>query len=159
MKIVVKLVKASALLRGSRMLREDVTPPIATLGNVGLDVRCDGNYYLKPHLVTKIHTGLILADAPLSDDGVTVFLKIEGRSGLASKGIFPVGGIIDPSYRGEIIVLMYNGTDEHFYLEDDDRVAQLVCYCVPEHVKILIVGATEIEGSSRGEKGFGSSGR
>jgi dUTP pyrophosphatase len=82
------------------------------------------------------------------------------RSGLAKKhGIALVNspGLIDSGYRGEIRVLLLN-TDpaEIFRVEPGDRIAQLMI------VPIALaepVEAAELAESSRGDGGFGSSGR
>jgi dUTP pyrophosphatase len=73
------------------------------------------NFYLSPGKAIKVPTGLRLADMPAEDGDDILFLQIEGRSGLASRTCFPVGGIIDASYRGEILVLLYNGSDTWDY--------------------------------------------
>jgi dUTP pyrophosphatase len=93
--------------------------------------------------------------------GIVPFFKIEGRSGLASKGIFPVGGIIDPSYRGEICVLLFNSTESSCSFNSGDRVAQLVCYhsLAPlEGSQVTFEIVDDVVSTDRGDKGFGSSG-
>ena len=42
------------------------------------------------------------------------YIQILQRSGLASKGIFPIGGVCDWDYRGEYQVILYNSTDNSF---------------------------------------------
>ncbi len=82
------------------------------------------------------------------------------RSGLAKKhGIALVNspGLIDSGYRGEIRVLLLN-TDpaETFRVEPGDRIAQLVI------APIVLANPVETEAlaeTSRGDGGFGSSGR
>ena len=118
----------------------------------------------------KVRTGLMLAESidPLIVGNKLVavpFLKIEGRSGLAAKGIFPVGGIVDPRYRGEILVVLTNlGTDHQdgYQFYTGDRIAQLVCYFtlanVNPYLNVSILEATEVGKSTRGAAGFGSSG-
>ena len=55
-----------------------------------------------------------------------VFMKIEGRSGLASNGIYPIGGVIDSDYRGEIQVILRNSSQTDVALEPGTRIAQLI---------------------------------
>ena len=84
--------------------------------------------------------------------------RIAPRSGLASKhGIDVLAGVIDSSYRGEIKVVLLN-TDSHntFHVEKGDRIAQLI---IESHYNFPILDSEDLSGSSRGEKGFGSSGR
>ena len=80
---------------------------------------------------------------------------------MASRGVFPVGGIIDTSYRGEILVCLYNGTDKPYEIEAGDRIAQMVFYPVlalKEYHEVLWVEVKEQSDSARGSKGFGSTG-
>ncbi len=81
------------------------------------------------------------------------------RSGLALEhGISLVNspGLIDPGYRGEVRVLLLNtDTTSEFAVATGDRIAQLVlvpiAYASPQE-------SDSLEGSARGEGGFGSSG-
>ena len=82
------------------------------------------------------------------------------RSGLAAKhGITCINapGLIDAGYRGEVKVALVN-LDPHvdYHLKKGDRVAQLVIMAV-EHIQFDL--RTELPESTRGEGGFGSSGR
>ena len=82
------------------------------------------------------------------------------RSGLARKhGIALVNspGLIDAGYRGELRVLLLNTDPAEVYrVEAGDRIAQLL---VTPVVVADPVEADELAASSRGEDGFGSSGR
>jgi len=82
------------------------------------------------------------------------------RSGLAAKhGIALVNapGLIDSGYRGEVKVLLLN-TDrtDPFEISPGDRIAQLVVSPVTETEPVEVA---ELEMSTRGAGGFGSSGR
>lgn len=65
-------------------------------------------------------------------------------------------GTIDADYRGEIRVILVNLSDEPYTIQDGDRIAQLV---VAPVVQARFVRSPELEGSARGEGGFGSTGR
>jgi dUTP pyrophosphatase len=68
-------------------------------------------------------------------------------------------GLIDAGYRGEIKVLLVNtDPEEAFEVEVGDRIAQLVVQRV-EAVEFALVPIEDLPPSSRGEGGFGSSGR
>ncbi len=153
--------------------RPDAVLPKASSGNVGYDLTTPVKVELFPGEVTRVDVGLVLADdmdyslaPPLSGfDGkaapVVPFFKVEGRSGLASKGIFPVGGIIDPSYRGEVGVLLFNSTKKSFVLEKGARIAQLVCYHTLSPLRnseVVFDEVKEVTPSDRNDRGFGSSG-
>jgi len=78
------------------------------------------------------------------------------RSGLAFKhGIATGAGVIDATYRGEIKILLFNHGDKPFHWNAGDRICQLVVYALPP---LTMEQVTSIDGTERGEKGFGSSG-
>jgi dUTP pyrophosphatase len=83
------------------------------------------------------------------------------RSGLAARhGISVVNGpgLIDPSYRGEVKVVLVNLGQEAYEVHAGDRVAQLLlvpCLTPP----LEVVDELPASADGRGEAGFGSSGR
>lgn len=150
-----------------KKLNPEARLPVRSDDDVGFDLYSIEDVDCLPGQVTKIHTGIALADKinPVND-GTVWFSKIEGRSGLASQGVFPVGGIIDPGYRGELIVLLYNGKDKFtkpcvHTVKKGDKVAQMVIYSAlgsTNDVRWECTETTKIVPSSRGSKGFGSTG-
>lgn len=144
----------------------DAVIPTQEEGDVGWDLYSVENKPLSPEMVTIINTGLQLASTPLiagNDQNMwSVLMKIEGRSGLASKGIFPVGGIIDGTYRGDIKVCLFNTIPARYLIEAGDRIAQLVLYPVVATKRGHHVEFQEVDWqheSSRQDHGLGSSGR
>jgi dUTP pyrophosphatase len=142
--------------------------PTQAIGDVGFDLTCPMPTLLEAGKVTHVPIGLQLAEAiePLFVDGkisAVPFLKVEGRSGLARRGIFPVGGIIDPNYRGEIGCLLFNSSGEDFWFDVGDRVAQLVIYYTLSNASpqtlIRFFSTDAVSETDRGDKGFGSSGK
>lgn len=85
------------------------------------------------------------------------WVKIESRSGLAVRqGIMVMTGVIDPDYRGEWRIVLYNAGDEYFYISGGDRIAQaVVCFRSP---MCFVETEEELTYTSRGEGGFGSTG-
>ncbi len=84
--------------------------------------------------------------------------SVWSRSGLAAKGVFVANspGMIDPDYRGEIMVILYNGGQETYYVQHNDRVAQLVAVqCSMSQVDLVTI----TDSTERGQNGFGSTGR
>jgi deoxyuridine 5'-triphosphate nucleotidohydrolase len=83
------------------------------------------------------------------------------RSGLAAKhGISVVNGpgLIDPSYRGEVKVVLVNLGREPYEGAPGDRIAQLLLVpCLTPEVRTVDELPPSRDG--RGEAGFGSSGR
>jgi dUTP pyrophosphatase len=81
------------------------------------------------------------------------------RSGLAARnGIALVNapGLIDSGYRGEVRVLLLNtDREEPFEVAPGDRIAQLL---VTPHSEAEPVEVAELDETTRGSGGFGSSG-
>lgn len=94
-----------------------------------------------------VHTGIYLADTTTEN----VWLQIETRSGLARKGFFVTGGIVDPDYHGEICVIMHS---VEVFLEDLD-CSKAIAQLVPR--KHLLIPCTNFDSLERGTAGFGSS--
>lgn len=85
-------------------------------------------------------------------------IEIYSRSGLASRGITVANtpGQVDSDYRGEVGVILHNSTEEHFYINQGDRIAQMaivpVTRCAWQEVE-------ELTETDRAGGGFGSTGR
>jgi dUTP pyrophosphatase len=101
---------------------------------------------------TRVGTGISLA----IPDGY--YGQIQGRSGLAGKGVFVHPGVIDSGFRGEVEVVMWALVDEGdcYDFEMGDRIAQLVILPVPE-AQMVDVGTKDLSEGERGANGFGSS--
>ncbi|WWC85478.1 uncharacterized protein L201_000342 [Kwoniella dendrophila CBS 6074] len=82
--------------------------------------------------------------------------RVAPRSGLASKHSIDTGaGVIDADYRGPVMVLLFNLSDDDFTVKKGDRVAQLILE------KIVLADIAEVEDldeTTRGAGGFGSTG-
>lgn len=105
--------------------------------------------YISPHETVKIPTGW--AFQPESG----YMLQLLQRSGLASKGLICVGGILDEDYTGEVIVIMLNTTDNYLSINNGDRIAQMAIrpYYQGEFEEVDKLDETE-----RGIAGLGSTG-
>lgn len=100
-----------------------------------------------------VHTGLSMA-IPQGFGGF-----IFARSGLAAKrGLAPANkvGVIDADYRGEIMVALYNQSQETQQVEKGERIAQIVFLSCPQGT---FTEADTLDSTVRGEGGFGSTGR
>lgn len=105
-----------------------------------------------PHGTIKIGTGLIME---IPDP---FWLGIFARSGLATKqGLRPANctGVIDPDYRGEIIVALHNDTDEIQTIQPQERIGQAIL--IPRYI-IDFEEVDELTNTDRGAGGFGSTG-
>ena len=106
-----------------------------------------------PHETTKIGTGIAI-ECPKG-----YFAGIFARSGLATKqGLRPANcvGVVDSDYRGEIIVAIHNDSDEIRYIENGDRIAQMIL--IP-YIPMTFIETDELSESGRGQDGFGSTGK
>ena len=82
--------------------------------------------------------------------------KVWPRSGLALKhGIDTMAGLIDPDYKGELMVVLINHGAQPFEIKAGDRIAQLV---IELRVQGFVSEVDEIDTSARGDAGFGSTG-
>lgn len=85
---------------------------------------------------------------------------ITPRSGLASKHgitVLNAPGTIDSGYTGEIKVLLINHGDETYFVNEGDRIAQLVVQPV-NLTKYQAVPEFTVRYGERGNNGFGSTG-
>lgn len=105
---------------------------------------------IEPHQTLKIGTGF--AFQPPSG----YMLQILQRSGLASKGIYPVGGIVDEDYRGEVIVALHNGSDKPYIVHHGERIAQMA---VRAYTQANLIKVDELDTTDRADGGFGSTGK
>ena len=124
-------------------------PFYATNGSAGCDFYSVEDVLLAPGETKKIRTGIAM-EIP---EGY--FLKMEGRSGLSSKGIFQAGGVIDSDYRGEVHIVLYNSTPSPFSIQKGDRIAQGVVVQINQAHFAQVDALSKTE---RGEGGFQSTG-
>jgi dUTP pyrophosphatase len=136
-----------------RLRPEAVLPARAHPGDAGLDLVAAEACDLPPGGRAAVPTGLAVA-IPEGHAGLVV-----PRSGLARRHGVTVAnapGLIDPGYRGELLVLLVNLGSSSHRIAPGDRIAQLVI------VPVAVAEATEVDrlppSDGRGEGGFGSTG-
>jgi dUTP pyrophosphatase len=132
-------------------------PVYETPGAAGADIKANlpgrADVVLQPGARALIATGLRLA----IPDGFEV--QIRPRSGLALKhGITLVNapGTIDSDYRGPLGVILLNTGAQIFTIVHGDRIAQMV---VAPVVQAKFVSVAQLDGTSRDQGGFGSTGQ
>ncbi len=131
-------------------------PAYATPGSAGLDLRAslDAPLVIEPGQAKLIPTGLAMH---LGDPGFAAMLL--PRSGLGHKHGIVLGnlvGLIDSDYQGPLMVSCWNRGHEPFTVQPMDRIAQMVIVPVVQARFRLV---DEFAESSRGEGGFGSTGK
>jgi dUTP pyrophosphatase len=128
-------------------------PRRAHPGDAGADLFAVEEVVIPPGERRDVGTGIALA----IPSGYAGF--VQPRSGLAFKhGIMVVNspGLIDAGYRGEVRISLYNSDRQPFTVAVGERIAQLVIQRVEEPE---FLAADELPDTSRGQGGFGSSGR
>lgn len=128
----------------------DAKVPVKDFGNGGYDLVSVEDAVVLPGGRSKVDTGISIA---LPHNWVGL---IWPRSGLAVKsGIDIMAGVIDSSYRGNIMVCLYNTSFESVHLPKGSKIAQ---YIIQRYETVNFKVVDKLPESERGEKGFGSSG-
>ena len=136
-----------------RVLDPGVSPPItAHEGDAGLDLQARHEVVLEPGDRVSVPTGIAVA-IPIGYAGLV--LPRSGHARRSGIGLVNSPGLIDSGYRGEIEVLLINHGQETVRFEAGDRIAQLVIVEVPG---VTWQQSDVLPESSRGQRGFGSSG-
>jgi len=130
------------------------SPSYETEASAGMDLRANINkpINLKPLERILVPTGLFI-ELPVGYEA-----QVRPRSGLAiKKGITVLNtpGTIDADYRGEIMVIMINLSNENFIINDGERIAQMI---ISAHEQAKWIEVDELEETKRGTGGFGSTG-
>ncbi len=128
-------------------------PEYAHIGDAGLDLYSAVDCILGPSERRKVPTGIKIA----IPEGYAGF--VQPKSGLAIKNglsLVNTPGLIDSGYRGEVCAILINlDPEKDIIIKRGDKICQLVIQRV-ENVEIEITD--ELENTSRGEGGFGSTG-
>jgi len=129
-------------------------PSFAKPGDAGADLFSRVDIDLKPGERALVPTGLAIALPP----GYAAF--IHPRSGRAAReGLSMVNapGTIDAGYRGEIQVILINlDKEETIHIKRGERIAQLI---IQEVARPEFGEVEQLPGTSRGDGGFGSTGK
>ena len=119
-----------------------------TPNSVGYDLRSPYDYLLPPRVAVKIPIGLQMA-IPYKHYG-----RIAPKSGLAARfAIDVLAGVIDPDYRGEIVVILINHGATEVQLFSGQKIAQLIL----EKASIANLKEEDrLEDTYRGDRGLGN---
>ena len=129
-------------------------PKYETEQSAGVDLRAniDEELILYPMERKLIPTGIFI-ELPKHYEA-----QIRPRSGLAAKhGITVLNspGTIDADYRGEIMVLLINLSNEYFSVKPGMRIAQMI---IARHEQANFLDFDVLSETERGDGGFGHSG-
>ncbi len=133
-----------------KIQKEARIPEKAHEFDAGYDLFAVENYSLAPYSQAKIRTGIKLA-IPQGFAGL-----IWDKSGLAAQGLKTMGGVIDSGYRGEIIIVAKNLSEDFFNIVQGQKVAQII---IQEIGQIKLKEGVINDETDRKTGSFGSSGQ
>ena len=145
-----------SVLKVKKVREQAQLPSRATKGSAGHDLYAciEEDVVIAPGQLEKIPTGVAI-ELPDENQVALIF----ARSSMGVKyGVIPGNavGVIDSDYRGELIVCLRNYSAVPYTVHPQDRIAQLVIMPV---VLPVIEEVEELSETSRGEGGFGSTGK
>lgn len=148
--------KIDVKILDARIGQQFPLPTYATAGSAGLDLRAciDEGIALAAGETILVPTGIAIHIADPSLAAV-----ILPRSGLGHKHGVVLGnlvGLIDSDYQGQLMVSVWNRSQQAFTIEPGERLAQMVFVPVVQ-AEFNIVD--DFVGTERGEGCFGHSGR
>lgn len=118
-------------------------------GDAGLDLFSDQAHELAPGEKKVIETGIRLA-LPQGYAGL-----VWDKSGIATKGIHTLAGVIDENFRGPLAVVLINLSQTPYRIEAGQKIAQLLIQKVESPV---VIEERLMDKTERVEGRFGSSG-
>jgi dUTP pyrophosphatase len=136
-------------LKVKRIHKDSKIPVYHHRGDAGLDLFSGVDCILGVKEVRSIPTGIKIA-IPQGYVGL-----IWDKSGLSLQGVHRLAGVVDSGYRGEVQVVLVNLGNASFVIKKGMKIAQLLIQPVSE---VKVVETEELDETSRGENGFGSTG-
>ncbi len=118
-------------------------------GYLAADLYAVSGAVLEPGATSAVATGIAL-EFPATHGAL-----VEDRSGLATRGVTTLAGVIDPGYRGEIRIVVTNLSGAAFTVNAGDRIAQLR---IVQRIEAQFEEVAELAEAPRGAGGFGSTG-
>jgi dUTP pyrophosphatase len=135
-----------------KLINNNSKIPTKSDDDAGYDIYSTEDFFIKPMERCLVKTGISMS-IPLGYYG-----HISDRSGMAlKKGAHCLGKIVDPSYRGEIGVILLN-TDmyETIKIQKGDRIAQII---FKKYETVNFIQSENLSETERDCNGYGSSGR
>ena len=134
-------------LKVKKLHKDAKLPTHGHPGDAGMDFYCVEDVRFPPGKQERVHTGIAI-EIPEGYVGL-----IWDKSSISfNLGLKVMGGVIDSSYRGEIIMNLLNVSGKEVLLSKDHKVAQMIIQKF-EHCDIL-----EVDGLSETVRGHGREG-
>lgn len=132
----------------------NLLPDYETMFSAGMDLRAfiAESIIIKPLERFLVPTGLFI-ELPIGYEA-----QVRPRSGLAIKSgisVLNAPGTIDADYRGEVMVILINLSNQDFVINSGDRIAQMI---IAEHKRAEFVETEALSETKRGAGGFGHTG-
>jgi len=138
------------LLKVKKLNKEAKLPTHGHPGDAGMDFYTSENIVFSPGAQMRVPTG-VAVEIPEGHVGL-----IWDKSSVSfNLGLKIMGGVIDSSYRGEVVMNLLNVSDKEVIIEKGRKVAQMIIQKF-EHCEILEVD--EVSKTARGEGREGSTG-
>lgn len=94
-------------------------PKYGNPGDVGMDLPVSESVTIPPHSGMDVHTGVYVVPPDRH------YFRVVGKGSSAKRGLFFTLEIIDPEYRGEIILHPFNASAVPVFVERGKSIAQL----------------------------------
>lgn len=116
--------------------------------DIGYDIASTEQVVLEPGESRWIHTGVRL------EMEYPYYCNVRCRSGYAKKNVYCFHGLVDPNYRGEVLVHMHNFSQEPYEIQKGEYIAQLE---FQKTIEFQLVSVDQVnQATDRGTSGFGS---
>lgn len=153
--IILGAVVGAATLKRERadVLPYTGNPPTrAHKGDAGLDLTANENIVIPSMGWRLVPTG---TRAAIPEGQAGLLCPRSGHAAQHGLTTLTVPGVIDPSYRGELKIVLYNTDPKPFEVSKGDRIAQLL---IMPYTNLTPVGRP-LDTTDRGTAGFGSTGK
>lgn len=137
----------------TKSLHPDAQPPrYATHGAAAFDLVALDSADIPPMFAATLRTGLAFE---IPEGHAMLILSRSGHGFKNGVRLSNCVGLIDPDYRGEVMVRLHNDGDAPFSVEAGDRIAQALIVQAP---RVTFEMLDELSDTARGTSGFGSTG-
>lgn len=135
-----------------KKLNENATlPKYAHEGDAGMDLYASEDVLIKAGERAIVPTGIAM-EYP---SGYATL--IWDKSGMAANfGIKVMGGVFEPTYKGEYMIILFNTSKEDYKVKRGQKIAQIL---LQPTLTAEIEEVNELSYSLRGENRFGSTGK
>jgi dUTP pyrophosphatase len=138
-------------LRVKKLNKEAIIPKYAHFDDAGFDLFAIEDTVIKKGERNQVKTGLAL-EIPTGYVGL-----VWDKSGISFKeGLKTMAGVVDSTYRGEVMVALINLSDKDYKFDKGHKVAQMI---IQKKETVEFEEVFELPETKRGEGAFGSTGK